>query len=192
MKKITTLDLILCAMFVALITVGTFIRIPLPLVPFTMQNVFTMLAGLVLGARLGLLSVSVYIIMGLVGIPVFTQGGGTGYVFQPTFGYLIGFAIAAFVSGYIAYAGKMTYKRLLIANFVGLAIIYSLGTVYCYLVSRFYLGNIMGVKSLLLSCIFTTLPKDILLSFGVAYVAKKLVPALNHIGLKKVKTSTNS
>lgn len=185
MKKITTMDLILCAMFVALITVGTFIRIPVPLVPFTLQDLFVMLAGLVLGARLGFLSVLVYIIMGLLGLPVFSQSGGIGYVFQPTFGYIIGFAIAAFVSGYIAYAGKQTYKRLLVASLVGIGIIYTLGTIYCYFVSALYLGNIIGIKALLVSCVFTTLPKDIILAFVLAFVAKKLIPALHHIGIRK-------
>ena len=102
MKHMKTKDLVLCAMFVALIAVGAFIKVPVPVVPFTLQFLFTMLAGLLLGPVNGALAVVVYIVLGLVGLPIFTQGGGPGYIFQPSFGYIIGFAVAAYVTGQIA------------------------------------------------------------------------------------------
>ena len=58
-----TKDLVLCAMFVALIAVGAFIKIPVPVVPFTLQFLFTMLAGLLLGPVNGALAVVVYIVL---------------------------------------------------------------------------------------------------------------------------------
>ena len=67
-------NMILCALFAALIAVGAFIKIPGPFVPFTLQYLFTMLSGLLLGSKLGLVSVGVYILLGLAGLPVFTQG----------------------------------------------------------------------------------------------------------------------
>ena len=94
MKHMKTKDLVLCAMFVALIAVGAFIKVPVPVVPFTLQFLFTMLAGLLLGPVNGALAVVGYIVLGLVGLPIFTQGGGPGYIFQPSFGYIIGFAVA--------------------------------------------------------------------------------------------------
>ena len=84
-KKFTTRDLILCALFTALSAIGAFIRIPVPLVPFTLQITFTTLAGLLLGSKKGAISVAVYVLMGLIGIPVFTQGGGFSYVLKPMF-----------------------------------------------------------------------------------------------------------
>ena len=68
--------LILSAVFAALIAVGAFIRIPTPLVPVTMQLLFTTLAGLLLGGRYGALSAALYLVLGLAGVPVFTEGGG--------------------------------------------------------------------------------------------------------------------
>ena len=56
-----------------------------------------MLAGLLLGSRLGALSVSLYTVLGLAGVPVFTGGGGLWYIFQPTFGYILGFIIGGIV-----------------------------------------------------------------------------------------------
>ena len=58
-----TKDLTLCALFVALITAGAFIKIPVPVVPFTLQTLFTMLAGLLLGAKRGCTAVCIYIIL---------------------------------------------------------------------------------------------------------------------------------
>ena len=96
LKRMKTKDLVLCAMFVALIAVGAFIKVPVPVVPFTLQFLFTMLAGLLLGPGNGALAVVIYIVLGLAGLPIFTQGGGPGYIFQPSFGYIIGFAAAGF------------------------------------------------------------------------------------------------
>ena len=90
-----TRELVFCGLFTALIAVGAFIRVPVPVCPFTLQLLFTTLAGLLLGARLGLVAVTVYLVLGLMGVPIFTEGGGPGYVLQPTFGYLIGFALGA-------------------------------------------------------------------------------------------------
>ena len=75
-KTNKTKNLAYCALFTALIAVGAFIRVPVPVVPFTLQYLFTMLAGLLLGPRLGTIAVGTYVLLGLVGLPIFTQGGG--------------------------------------------------------------------------------------------------------------------
>ena len=69
-----TRSLVYCALFTALIAVGAFIKIPIPVVPFTLQYLFTMLAGILLGSRLGSLSVLAYMILGLIGLPIFFRG----------------------------------------------------------------------------------------------------------------------
>ena len=102
MRSSKTSDLALCALFVALIAMGAFLRVPVPLVPFTLQYLFTALAGLLLGAKKGCAAVCAYILLGLLGFPVFAQGGGIGYIFEPSFGYLIGFALGAYATGKVA------------------------------------------------------------------------------------------
>ena len=97
-KKLKTNQLILCGMFSALIAVGAFIKIPVPVVPFTLQVLFTTLAGLLLGGNLGALSALIYMLLGLSGVPVFTEGGGLSYLLKPTFGYIIGFVLGAYVT----------------------------------------------------------------------------------------------
>ena len=88
-----TKTLIYCSLFTALIAVGAFIKIPVPVVPFTLQYLFTMLAGLLLGSRKGTLSVVAYMLLGLAGLPIFSEGGGFWYVLKPSFGYIIGFCL---------------------------------------------------------------------------------------------------
>lgn len=79
-QRISTQDMVLCGVFTTLITAGAFIKVPVPVLPFTLQFLFTMLAGLLLGGRKGALSVFVYILLGLVGLPVFAEGGGFWYI----------------------------------------------------------------------------------------------------------------
>lgn len=180
MKISKVRDLVLCSLFVALIIVGTFIRIPIPVLPFTLQLLFTMLAGLLLGPKLGATSVIVYIILGLIGMPVFTEGGGIGYVFKPSFGYIIGFVFSTYVTGKIANKEKNpSMKRLLIANFAGLFILYAIGMIYYYLISNFYLGSPIGVKALILYCFILAIPGDILLCILGAILGKRLIPMVN-------------
>lgn len=179
MKKNKTKQMIQCALFAALIAVGAFLRIPIPVVPFTLQFLFTMLAGLLLGGRLGSISVCVYIFIGLVGLPVFTEGGGLMYLLKPTFGYIIGFSVAAYVTGSIANKVKNpSYKRLFAATFLGLFIVYLFGMVYYYLMSRFYLGDPIGLWPLFLYCFILAVPGDIILCIVGSVLGKRLIPMI--------------
>lgn len=179
MRSSKTRDMILTAMFVTLIAAGAFIKVPVPVVPFTLQYLFTMLAGLLLGGKRGFLAVCVYILLGLAGLPIFAQGGGIGYVLQPSFGYIIGFAIGAWVTGEIANSvGKPGYPRLLAANFAGLGIVYLVGMVYYYLISMFYLRTPIGVWTLILYCFILAVPGDIVLCVVGAFLGKRLIPLI--------------
>jgi biotin transport system substrate-specific component len=181
-KKITTKQLILCGIFTALIAVGAFIKIPIPVLPFTLQFLFTMMAGLLLGGEMGAYSVLMYILLGLIGLPVFTEGGGLGYIFKPTFGYIIGFCIASYVTGKIANEkSDPTYTRILTANFIGLAIVYSLGIIYYYIICNFVINTPIGVWPLFLYCFILAVPGDILLCILSALLYKRLMPAIKFI-----------
>ena len=181
MKTNKTQDLIMCSLFVALIVVGAFIKIPVPVVPFTLQLLFTMMAGLLLGGKLGALSVCVYILMGLLGLPVFAEGGGLAYILKPSFGYIIGFAVASYVTGIIANkVSNPSNKRLFAANFIGLGIVYLFGMVYYYLMSNFYLGNPIGLWPLFLYCFILAVPGDIVLCVLGAFLGKRMIPIMRN------------
>lgn len=178
-KGYNTKSLIMCSIFVALIAIGAFIKIPIPVVPFTLQLLFTTLAGVLLGSKLGSISVLVYIILGLIGMPIFTNGGGLGYILQPTFGYLIGFCLGAYLTGLIVEKSKnITIKSLLIANFVGLAAVYLIGMIYYYIVANSFIDSPIGVWSLILYCFILAIPGDIAICIGSAFFSKKLLKIL--------------
>ena len=178
---------ILCAIFTALIAIGAFIRIPVPVVPFTLQFLFTTLAGVLLGSRLGATSVILYIVLGLLGVPVFAEGGGPGYILKPSFGYLPGFAIAAYISGYFAErTGRSSFKKLLLGNALNLAVVYLCGMVYCYVISNYYLGTPIAIWPLVLYCFLLAVPGDAVLCVVAAILGSRLVPV---IGVKACDTT---
>ncbi len=169
--------MILCALFVSLIAAGAFIRIPVPVIPITLQFLFTMLAGLLLGGKWGCVSVLLYLVIGLLGLPVFAEGGGFSYVLKPSFGYIIGFAVGALVTGTIANkVERPGYKRLIAANVLGLGIVYLFGLVYCFCISHFYLGTSMGLWTLLVYGFLLTVPGDLVLCILGAILGKRLIP----------------
>ena len=86
----------------ALTAAGAFIRIPLPNVPITLQLPFVCIGSAYLGGRRGAASQAIYLAVGLMGFPVFAKGGGPQYVFEPSFGFLLGFIPGAFIIGRIA------------------------------------------------------------------------------------------
>ena len=89
------------ALLAALTAIGAFIKIPLGVSSITLQFFFTAMAGCLLGPMWGAVSQGVYVLLGLVGLPIFTLGGGFGYVLQPTFGFLLGLIPSAWVMGLI-------------------------------------------------------------------------------------------
>ncbi len=174
--------LVYCGIFTALIAVGAFLKVPVPVVPFTLQFLFTMLAGLLLGSRLGAVSVGVYMFLGLAGLPIFTEGGGIWYLLKPSFGYIIGFCIGAYVTGkMVERARKLTVARYLLANFTGLAIVYGMGMVYYYVICNYVIGTPIGLWPLFLYCFLMAVPGDICLCILAAFLAKRLRPVLRRV-----------
>src|SRR5512139_4019246 len=104
----------LVALFAALSGISAFIRLPTPYIPLTLQPLMVMFSGLLLGGRLGALSQLVYVLVGLLGIPIFAHGGGPGYVLQPTFGFLLGFILGAYVIGRLTERREPLHRGLLL------------------------------------------------------------------------------
>lgn len=179
-KRTETIHIIYCAIFVAFITAGAYMRIPIPVVPFTLQFLFTNLAGLILGDKLGASAVGAYVGGGLLGLPLFVGGGGLGYVMQPTFGYLLGFIAGAWLAGHIADGAKeRTFRLLLLASFANLAVVYAFGMVWYSLISDYYLSAPIGIWSLFVYCFALAVPGDAVLCFVSAVIARRLIPVLN-------------
>ncbi len=130
-------ELALAGLFAALTAAGAHLRIPMEPVPFTLQPLVVMLAGVVLRPRVALLSQVAYVVVGLLGLPVFARGGGPAYVLQPTFGFLVGFVAGVWVIARIVHGGGpastgLGTVRILIGLLAGLAVVYACGVVGLY------------------------------------------------------------
>ncbi len=129
----------------ALIAVGAFIAIPIGPVPIVLQNLFVMLAGLLLGARWGMASVGLYLLAGICGLPVFSGGGaGLGHFFGPTGGYLISYLPAVFIVGFVAKRSSSIVVRA--GSLIGAhVIIYGLGVTWLKIATGMTFAKAMTV-----------------------------------------------
>ena len=157
--KNRTRMMIFAALFAALTAVGAVIRFPLGTMSVTLQFMFTAMAGALLGAKWGAVSQAVYVALGLVGLPVFTMGGGIGYVMQPSFGFLLGLIPTAWV------IGRLTEKedghwRIALACVAGLAVLYLIGLPYMYLIMKLYLHKSITVWTAIKAGMLVYLPGD--------------------------------
>ncbi len=144
-----TKKLVYAALFAALTAAASWVAIPLPYVPITLQTFFVILAGALLGAYFGTLSMAAYLLLGFIGLPVFARGqSGLGVLIGPTGGYLIGFVLCALVTGLIVQTrknpGLLWY---IMAMSMGTLAIYACGTLQLSLVLHMPLEQalILGV-----------------------------------------------
>ena len=138
--------MVYAALMAALTATGAYIAIPIGPVPIVLQNLFIMLAGLLLGGRWGLISVGVYLLAGAVGLPVFAGGtGGVGKFVGPTGGYLLGFAAAAYLIGVISEKGRGRVVVDLLAMVAGTLIIYTFGVAWLKVVTGMSFSKALAV-----------------------------------------------
>lgn len=152
--RLTIRDMTLVSLFTALaVAAAVSLRFVSPaLVPFSLLPLVVMLAGSLLGPRLAALSMVIYLLMGLMGVPVFQKQpfGGFTYIFQPTFGFTLGFIAGAYIIGKIlARRDKPSFLHYFIASAVGLAMIYAVGLPYFYLMLNYYVGKAISVTAAL-------------------------------------------
>jgi len=121
-----------------LLTISSKIKIPFYPVPMTMQTFVVLFLGMSFGYKIGLATVSLYLVEGIIGLPVFSnspeKGVGLVYFTGPTMGYLIGFLFATFLAGYFNFKGNI------LNNFIKLLI--SVSTIY--MLGVFWLGSLIG------------------------------------------------
>ena len=182
-----TQDVAVCGLFTALIAVGAFIKIVIPVgadtMNFTLQWLFVLLAGLLLGSKRAFRSVAVYLITGLIGFPIFARGGGPAYLLRPTFGFLLGFALAAWVIGFLCEKLRPTKSvTWFFTTLAGFVIYYGMGILYFYMITHLLasqtpvgMGVIFGVY-----CLPTMLP-DLMLCVLAVMLAGRLRPAVSAV-----------
>jgi biotin transport system substrate-specific component len=172
-------EIAMVSLFAALTAVGAFIRVPIPYVPLTLQTLIVMLAGLILGGRLAALSQLLYLAIGLLGLPIFAQGGGPGYVLQPSFGFLLGFIAGAYLIGrMVERVEKLSFPRTLAALLLGQAAIYILGIAYLHFNLNFIIHKPTSLHASIKIGLLVFIPGEILKAFTASLV---VTPIRQHI-----------
>ncbi|USG64768.1 biotin transporter BioY [Brevibacillus ruminantium] len=121
--------LMLSAIFAAFTAVFSQITIPLPLIPITGQTLAVGLTATILGSRWGTVSILIYILLGAVGLPVFSGAvGGPQVLVGKTGGYIFGFIFAAFITGLILEKIRFNFRWAFVANIVGMFVTLAFGT----------------------------------------------------------------
>ena len=181
------IDLAYCGMFVALMVIGAKINIVLPIgtgVTVSLQILFAVMAGLLLGARDGFISVFIYLLIGLLGLPVYAHGGGLWYALKPTYGFIIGFVSAAFLAGLLrGLLKKRTLAAFLIAGEIGMLSYYLWGLLYFYLISDFFLPNAqpIGFKELMTVWFLSTVWIDAIIAGLASVIAYRIYPVVERL-----------
>ena len=151
---------------------------------FTLQWFFVLLAGLLLGSKRAFLSVSTYLLIGLMGIPVFARGGGPAYLLRPTFGFLLGFALAAYAMGKICeWMHSSKPGTWIFAATVGYVIYYGMGILYFYFITHWIVvtPNMVGWGAIFaVYCLPTMFPDGVLCVLAIM-VAGRLRPVVSQI-----------
>ena len=164
--------------FVTLISLGAFVRVPLPFtpVPVTLQTFFVLLSAALLGANLGAAVPSIYIFLGLLGLPIFAgAGSGLFYLLGPTGGYIVGFIFASLFAGRLIKYGKGNIFTVFSILFIADLIILSCGVLWLHFLFRYPLNK------LLLIGFIPFLPGDLLKVFSAAILYLKLKIRLKEI-----------
>ena len=176
-----TQHMVRIALFTTLTAIGAYVALPLPFtpVPFTLQLLFTLLSGLVLGSKAGALSQIIYVCLGVLGVPVFAGGNaGPGVLVGPTGGYLVGFVVAAYVTGYLnaglKQRGWLPVWKGIVVGGVGLGIIHGLGAWWLAFTLQIDLR-----KALALGCLPYIIP-DVMKCAGALMVAEALPSMVLH------------
>lgn len=179
------IDMTLAAMFAALMAIGANVSAYLTIggVPITFQLLFAILAGVLLGSRLGAASMTLYMLIGLVGMPVFAQfKGGIGHVISPTFGFVVSFIAVAYAVGKVVERkSDPTIRTYLFAGACGLFLNYLIGAHYMYAAYTLWFEAPGGFNYLLTwSWMAAYLPIDT----GVVVAAALIAPKVKKVVLE--------
>lgn len=173
--KLSARDITQVGIFAALTAIGAFISIPVGPVPISLQTFFVLLSGIILGSRKAMLSQVVYVMLGLIGLPIFAGfSGGFQTVFKPSFGFIIGFIIAAYVVGKIAEKKSNSIKYMCIAVLAGTIIMYIIGLPYMYYILNIILSKNLNVIQIMKLGMFMFIPGDTIKAIVVVLIGSNL------------------
>jgi biotin transport system substrate-specific component len=171
-------DITQIGIFTALTAVGAFISIPIGPVPITLQSFFVLLSGIILGSKKAMFSQITYLLLGLIGFPIFSGfSGGLQHIFKPSFGFIIGYVAAAYVVGKLT-EEKTASQYLWAAVLAGTLIIYTFGLPYMFYILNIMLNSNLSIVKILQLGMFAFIPGDMLKAVIIVFFAQKISPLL--------------
>lgn len=174
LRKSSAVMLVMCAVMAALTAVCSQIQIPLPMVPINLALFAVHLCGALLGAKYGCVGMIVYVLLGLVGLPVFAGfTGGVGILFGKTGGYIIGYILDALIVGLLVTRWGYKFWKCCLAMVIGLLVCYLFGTIWFMALTG------MSLWLSLVYCVFPFLIGDAVKIVLAAYLTKRLKKVLN-------------
>jgi biotin transport system substrate-specific component len=180
-----TRNIVLISLTVALTTAGAYLRIPVGPVPISLQTLFVLLSGALLGPWLGAAAMISYITLGLIGLPLFTGGGGPQYILSPTFGFLLSFPVSAMVVGLLLNFppddGSRSMGWKLLTMTIGTGVVYLVGVPWLGLNLLLIQGKKVGFKALFMMGMVPFLPGDILKILLASWLIGPVERTLNQV-----------
>ncbi len=170
MRKSLLRKLLLTALFTALSAAGAMLHIG----DASFQTLFAAMSGILLGPVWGPVSQLLYVALGLMGLPLFLEGGGPMYVVHPTFGFLLGMILSSFLTGILT---EKTKWNIWLVSALGLLSVYVIGTPYLYGIFRYYRAEEMTFAFAAMS-VAVYLPIDVVKLFLVAIIGERLLPVV--------------
>jgi len=161
-------------LFSALTALGALIRIPFIPVPVTLQTFFVLMSGIILGSKAGFYSQMIYLMIGLIGLPVFAGGGGLSYIVKPSFGYLLGFLLAPIPAGYVVKNMGIGPVSVFLAALAGAITIYLIGLPYLIFNMIYVLHQPNAIGIALKAGLIVFLPGDLLKCVIMAFLIPKV------------------
>lgn len=182
-RKNLIMTLTLSALFCALICVGSFVRIPMPnMMPITLQTFFVLLTALVLPLKASVFATATYMALGLIGLPIFSGGGGLGYVLMPNFGFIIGFVVTSVIMSVVTQKiNKRAFWQYTTISLLGVTIIYIIGIFYFIFITNVYNESDYSVIWFIQTVFLPFLPKEILCVILASLSAYKIRPYITKI-----------
>lgn len=178
--KLSTRELVLCALCTAVMCIIAPVSIPLAAgIPISLATFIIMLSGILLGGKLAAMSLIAYVLLGSVGLPVFSGWkGGIGITLGITGGYIVGYILMAFVAGslYFRYgrnaSGYRKYAVMFISMVLSTAVLYLFGTAW------FIAQTHMSLAAAMAACVIPFLPGDLIKIVAVMLIAPPVEVAL--------------
>ena len=168
-RRTATRSLVLCALMAALTAICSQIQIPLPMVPINLALFAVHLSGALLGWKYGALSMVVYALLGVIGVPVFAGfGSGPAVLFGKTGGYILGYILCALIVGALSRKFAFNFKTLCLSMVLGVAVCYAFGTIWFMAVTGLNLATSMSY------CVIPFLPGDAVKILLAAFLALRL------------------